>query len=126
MLADILQIIGDGIAWTIGIPLIWFMFTYAGYSPWRADPLGIERMFQKGYLFLLWVLIMAGNFLPDEFEMVRLIARIFVFATVTVMLSLQVVNLRRVQTSSAKPLFFTALTYKAQAARRLRRAERRQ
>lgn len=123
-LNDVLQNIGDAAAWLIGPPLIGFMVVYAKWSPWRADPLGIERMFKTGYLFLLWLLIMAGNFLLDEFETARLIARIVVFVVVATALSIQIVNLRRVQTWSTKPLFFEWLTYRAQRARRARRAQK--
>jgi hypothetical protein len=115
---DILNAIGDVIAWMIPVPLIVFMVVYGTRSAWRADPLGIERMWQKAYLLALALLILAGNFLPVEFETARLVLRIIVFATVTVGLSLQIVNLRRVQTDSPKPLFFTYFTYDA--------AERRQ
>jgi len=117
----ILEFIGDFIAWLIPIPLVIFMVIYATGSRWRSDPLGIERMFQKGYLLLLSAVILAGNFLPDEFEGIRLVARIIVFSIVTVALALQVVNLRRVQTGSDKPLFFTWFTYASQRERKLRR-----
>lgn len=117
---DVLKIIGDIVAWFIPIPLVAFMVVYATRSPWRADPIGIERMFQKSYLLALALLILAGNFLPESFDTFRLIARIGVFALVTVGLSLQVVNLRRVQTGSERPLFFTYFTYDA-ARRRLNR-----
>lgn len=117
-LNDVLQSIGDAAAWLIGPPLIGFMVVYAKWSPWRANPLGIERMFKTGYLFLLWLLIMAGNFLPDSLETPRLVARIVIFVLVATALSIQVVNLRRVQTWSTKPLFFEWLTYRAQRARR--------
>lgn len=120
---DVLQMLGDGAAWLIGPPLIAFMVVYAKWSPWRADPLGIERMFKTGYLFLLWLLIMAGNFLPDEFETARLTARIVVFILVATGFVIQTINLRRVQTQSDKPLFFEWLTYRAQRARRNRRTE---
>lgn len=124
MLDEILGNIGDALAWTIGVPLLVFMFTYAKGSPWRANALGIERMFQKGYLLALWLVIMAGNFLPDELNTFRLVARALIFAAVTTMLTLQIVNLRRVQTDSKRPLFFTWLTYKAAAKRGARRVQR--
>jgi len=115
----ILDAIGNFIAGLIPIPLLVFMVTYGTGSPWRADPLGIERMFQKGYLLLLSAVILAGNFLPAEFEMIRLVVRILVFGIVVTALSMQVVNLRRVQTGSDRPLFFTWFTYAAQRQRKL-------
>jgi len=117
----ILSVIGDTISWLIPVPLVVFMIVYATGSPWRADPLGIERMAKQGYLLALAVLILAGNFLPEDFETVRLIARVLMFALVTVGLSIQVINLRRVQTNSSKPLFFTFFTYQAEAERAYRR-----
>lgn len=110
---DILKSVGDAIAWLIPLPLVGFMLVYGLGSPWRADPLGIERMWQKAYLLALAILILAGNFLPAEFDTFRYIIRIVVFATVTVGLTLQVVNLRRVQKNSPRPLFFTYFTYDA-------------
>jgi hypothetical protein len=120
-LNDALQNIGNGLAWLIGFPLVAFMVVYGKWSPWRADPLGIERMFKTGYLLLLWLVIMAGNFLSDDFETLRLVARIIVFALVSAGFTVQIINLRRVQTYSPKPLFFEWLTYRAQRARRLKR-----
>lgn len=117
----ILSVIGDTIAWLIPIPLVVFMIVYATGSPWRADPLGIERMAKQGYLLALAVLILAGNFLPEEFDTARLISRIAIFTLVTVGLSIQVVNLRRVQRNSSKPLFFTFFTYQAETERAYRR-----
>ncbi len=121
MLIEVLKWVGDTIAWTIGIPLIGFMVVYGSVSRWRDDPLGVERMFEKGYLLALWLVIMAGNFLPDPFDLFRMVARIVIFAVVTIMLSMQVVNLRRVQNGKDEPLFFTWMTYRAGAARRARR-----
>lgn len=121
---DILKNIGDLIAWTIPIPLVAFMLVYGFGSPWRHDPLGIERMWQKLYLLALALLILAGNFLPDEFDTFRFAARIVIFTTVTVGLSLQVANLRRIQTGSNRPLFFTYFTYAAVAKRRDRKKAR--
>lgn len=122
---EILKNIGDVIAWTIPFPLIVFMLVYGLGSPWRQDPLGIERMFQKAFLLSLALLILAGNFLPAEFDTFRFILRIFVFATVTAGLSLQVVNLRRIQTDPDARLFFTYFTYDAVSERRKTKRDRR-
>ena len=121
MSGDILFGVGDAIAWTIGVPLILFMLVYGFGSDWRKDPLGVERMFQKGYLLALWVVIMAGNFLPHEYDTFRAVLRILVFSAVTIVLTLQVINLRRIQTQSSRPLFFTWLTYAAQRERERQR-----
>jgi hypothetical protein len=110
VLNDILDVIGDVIAWLIPIPLIAFILVYGFGSPWRADPIGIERMFQKWYLLALALLILAGNFLPPEFDTARLVARIVVFSLVVTGLSMQVINLWRVQTGSDRPLFFQRFT----------------
>lgn len=118
---EVLQAVGNGIAWLIPLPLVAFMFVYGLGSPWRADPLGVERMAQKLYLLALALLILAGNFLPEEFDTFRFVLRIVIFSVVTVGLSLQVVNLRRVQTRSERPLFFTYFTYAAGRARKERR-----
>lgn len=116
---------GDVVAWLIGLPLAAYIIQYPRGSAWRVDPLGIEREFKNIYLFALWLLIMAGNFLPDAFEVIRLTARIVVFGAVVVGLTIQFVNLRRVQTGSPRPLFFTWLTYEAAERRRNDAAVRR-
>ena len=121
---DILKGIGDLIAWFIPLPLLAFMFVYGLGSPWRADPIGIERMAQKAYLLALAVLILAGNFLPAEYDTARYLLRIVIFAVVTAGLTIQVINLRRVQTNSTRPLFFTRFTYQATAKRRARKGAR--
>lgn len=113
---EVLNNIGNAVAWTIGIPLLWFIITYTR-SPWRQHPLGIEKMVGKVELFALWLLIMAGNFLPEEFDTARYVARILLFGLVTTGLVLEVINLRRVQTDSHRPLFFTWFTYRASSKR---------
>jgi len=115
---EALKTVGDLIAWLIPLPLIVFMVVYATGSPWRQDPIGIERMAQKAYLLALALLILAGNFLPSEFDTFRYIARIVIFTVVAAGLSLQVVNLRRIQTRSGEPLFFDYFTYDAVERRR--------
>lgn len=113
---EVLSVVSDVVAWTIGIPLLWFIGTYL-HSAWRQNPLGIEKMIGKVKLLALWLLVMVGNLLPTGFDTARHIATIILCGFVTFVLTLEVINLRRVQTDSKKPLFFTWFTYLATAKR---------
>lgn len=102
---SILQLVGSLIAVSMFIPLVTFTAMYLLNSPWRANELGIALLFQKMALSAMVLVVVAGNFLPSEFDLLRYLFRLAAFVAILFFLWLDVVNLHRYQTGN-KRLFF--------------------
>jgi hypothetical protein len=105
----ILHEIGDVLALAMLVPLIIFVIYYWSKSAWRSDPIGIALMFQKASLILLVLDLVVANYSPESWRSAFLILRIVIFGTVLLLITVDVVNLRRIQTGSKRPLFLAWL-----------------
>jgi hypothetical protein len=99
-----LHTIGDYFALAMLIPLIVFVVLYTR-SPWRSDPIGIALMLQKIALTLLVLDLVLANYLPEGWDLAFVIARLVIFGTVLTLITIDTINLRRIQTGSKRPLF---------------------
>lgn len=109
MVGSVLHEIGDVLALAMIVPLVLFIWLYGRNSPWRSDPIGIALMLQKTALALLVLDLVLANYLPDQWDIAFLILRVLIFLAVLLLITVDVVNLRLIQSGSHRPLFLAWL-----------------
>ena len=108
-MVEVLHLIGNALVLLMLIPLLAFILLYSMGSPWRSDPLGIALMSQKAMLLFLVLVGLLSISLPAGLDAGLYTLRVGGYAVILVLLVLDVINLRRVQTGSSRPLFFSWL-----------------
>jgi hypothetical protein len=118
MLEQVLRTIGNIEVISMLIPLGAFIVFYRLWSPWRENELGIALMGQKIALTILVTAIVAGNFLPEDWDLVRLAVRVLAFTAVLGFLVIDVINLRYTQMNRPNRLLFGRFIYKPRPRRK--------
>ena len=119
---QVLLVIGNVAVLLMVIPLAVFISLYRSSSPWRDNELGIALMFQKIALMTMVLVIIAGNFLPPDWDLLRRSIRAVLFFGVLFFLIVDVFNLWEYQHGRRNALFFRFLTTAAEQKRRRARA----
>lgn len=120
LVEQVFRVIGNVAVVAMIVPLGIFILLYRARSPWRENELGIALMAQKVALLVMVLAIVAGNFLPDEFDLARIVTRALLFVAVAFFLAVDVANLWLLQAGRPNRLIFARWIYKPRDRRRRR------